>query len=458
MTTLKLTGQRPNEKQRQFFLSRARHTAYGGARGGGKSWAMRRKFLLLAIWYPGLSLLLLRRTYPELEENHIKPLKRELPGVAKYTDKRKEFVFLNGSRIKCGYCDKEDDVLQYQGQEYDVIGLEEATHFCESQMQFICTCNRTTRRDFFPRMYYTCNPGGVGHAWVKRLFIDREYQNSERGEDYSFIPASVYDNSVLMRANPQYVHMLENLPAGLRRAHLEGDWDALLGQYFETWRRARHVCEPFSIPKRWKRFCAMDWGYNDPCCVLWFAVAPDGRVYVYDEYYRRKILAHDVAKAVGEISGGDKIAYTVASPDMWQRRGAALKSIGGVSGECIADVFIKRGVPLRPADNARVVGWQRVREYLREAPDGLAYLQVFARCANLIKYLPLMQYDRHDHEDAACGDDHAPEALRYGLMSRPAPSREKACAMGASLPGGGPQPPANPFLAGEKEKTGYLIM
>lgn len=152
----------PNPKQAAFFLSSARHTAYGGARGGGKSWAMRRKFVLLAFRYEGLQLLLLRRTLPELTENHVRPLLQELNGVARYNQSQRCFLFPNGSRIKLGYCDLEKDVYQYQGQEYDVIGLEEATHFTESQMQFLTTCNRSVRRDFSPRMYYTCNPG----AWA----------------------------------------------------------------------------------------------------------------------------------------------------------------------------------------------------------------------------------------------------------------------------------------------------
>ena len=192
----------PNPKQEQFFLADARHIAYGGARGGGKSWAMRRKFVLLAFRYAGLRLLLLRRTLPELNENHVLPLQRELNGLVAYQATQRAFQFPNGSRIKLGYCDREADVFQYQGQEYDVIGLEEATHFTETQMQFLTTCNRSVRTDFSPRMYYTCNPGGVGHAWVKRLFIDRNYRNSEKAEDYVFIPARVTDNPVLLRSNP----------------------------------------------------------------------------------------------------------------------------------------------------------------------------------------------------------------------------------------------------------------
>lgn len=411
----------PNPKQEQFFLADARHIAYGGARGGGKSWAMRRKFVLLAFRYAGLKLLLLRRTLPELNENHVLPLQKELTGVVTYQATQRAFLFPNGSRIKLGYCDREADVFQYQGQEYDVIGLEEATHFTESQMQFLSTCNRSVRTDFSPRMYYTCNPGGVGHAWVKRLFIDRNYRNCEKAVDYVFIPARVTDNPVLLRTNPQYLETLENLPEHLRKAYLFGDWDVLEGQFFQEFDRSLHVVSPTRLPAEWKRFRAMDWGYNDPCCVLWFAVAPEGRLYVYRELYLRKTLSSEIAKRVKTLSEGERIAYTVASPDAWQQRG-----LKGAEGESIAEVFGHYGVPLLAADNARVPGWQRVREALHQRDDGMPELLIFETCRNLIRTLPTLTFDAHDCEDVSdhC-EDHAPEALRYGLMSRPRPAPEE---------------------------------
>ena len=409
----------PSERQREFFLSRARHTAYGGARGGGKSWAMRRKFILLALRYPGLNLLLLRRTLPELRENHLIPMQRELYGFAVYNSAERVFRFPNGSRIKLGYCDTMQDVYQYQGQEYAVIGLEEATHFTEEQMRFLTTCNRTTRKDFSPRMYYTCNPGNVGHAWVKRLFIDRLYAENENPNDYLFIPARIYDNKVLLEADPNYIRQLEALPEELRRAHLDGDWDVHAGQYFREFSRDRHVIEPFEIPSWWRRFRSMDWGYNDPCCVLWHAVDGENRVYTYRELYVRETRAGEVASMVLELSRGESISYTVASPDMWQKRGAVLSGAGGFEGETLAELFTSSGLSLTPADNSRVPGWNRVRDFLAVAPDGRPNWLCFSDCRNLIRQLPALQFDQHNREDAADGDDHAPEALRYALMSRP---------------------------------------
>lgn len=428
--TLRLEGM-PNPKQDLFLRAVAPRIAYGGARGGGKSWVLRRKFILLANRYSGLKLLLLRRTLAELDGNHTQPLLKELNGFAKYTKDNKTFTFPNGSTIKLGYCDTDNDVYQYQGQEYDVIGFEEATAFTEWMLTYIATSCRSTRTDFSPRIYYTCNPGGPGHDYIKRLFIDRQYEHGENPDDYVFIQAKVTDNTVLMETNPGYIKTLEALPEHLRKAYLEGRWDAVEGQYFSEFDPAIHVCAPFPIPRDWRRFRAMDWGYNDPCCVLWFAVAPDSHLYVYREIYQNQTSASDMAKLVKKRSVAfdehgtqftEHITYTAASPDMWQKRGLR----DAMGGETVADTFIANGVPIVKADNDRMNGWMRVRENLQVAPDGRPYVQIFSTCRDLIRTLPLLTYDKHDHEDVGDNcEDHAPEAFRYGLMTRPSPAKRK---------------------------------
>jgi phage terminase large subunit len=416
---LKLTGY-PNPKQKEFFLATTRHIAYGGARGGGKSWAMRRKFILLALNYAGLKLLLLRRTLPELRENHIMPLLAELVRVAKYSDNEKAFIFPNGSRIKLGYCESERDVYQYQGQEYDVIGLEEATHFTEAQRDFLTTCNRSVRTDFKPRMYYTANPGNVGHAWFKRLFIDRDYRGSEKAEDYVFIPARVYDNEILMQTNPEYVQTLENLPEDLRRAHLNGDWDVFAGQYFREFSRDIHVIEPFPLPDSWRLYIALDYGL-DMLAAYWIAVDTHQKAYIYKELYQSDLIISEAAKHIKEVTGNDKIYQRLAPPDLWNRRQE--------TGKSAADLFRENGVSLVKANNNRVQGWYNLKEWLKPYRDeqGIitASLVIFKNCVNLIRCLPQLQRDEKDPNDVATEPHeltHGPDAIRYFIAGRPRPN------------------------------------
>jgi phage terminase large subunit len=421
---LRTTG--PNsEPQKRFFEAEARHIAYGGARGGGKSWAMRRKFVMLAIRYPGLKILLMRRTFPELQGNHINFLLSDLTGYAGYNDTNKVFMFPNGSVIKLGYCAAESDVYQYQGQEFDVIGLEEATHFTDSQRAFMTTCNRTTRSDFTPRMYYTANPGNVGHEWFKRLFIDRLYQGKEKAENYVFIPANVYDNPAIMKNNPTYVEELENLPEDLKRAHLYGDWDVFAGQYFRNFDRNEHVIAPRALPPEWIRFRSMDYGL-DCCCCLWWAVDTRGTCYIYREMWEPNLILGDAARRIIELTPPEeKIRYTVASPDLWNRR-----QDRGLSG---VELMSKAGLTgLIKADASRIPGWRAIAEYLalrktgetdENGEDVLAPgVRIFSSCLHLASDLPKLQHDQRDIEDVSSEPHeitHAPEAMRYGIMSRP---------------------------------------
>jgi phage terminase large subunit len=409
----------PNPRQAEFFSSIGRHIAYGGARGGGKSWAVRRKCVMMAMRYAGLKILLLRRTLPELRENHIQPLLAELTGFAKYNDTDKTFTFPNGSRLVLGYCDAEKDVYRYQGQEYEIVCFEEATHFTESQIQFLWTCNRSTRRDIKPRCYYTANPGNVGHQWFKRLFIDRIYQGMENPDDFVFIPAKVYDNTVLMESNPEYVKTLEALPEDMRRAMLDGDWDVFAGQYFPEFRREIHVIKPFNMPDYWHRFRSLDYGLDMTAC-YWWAVDTHGKCYIYRELHQPGLTLSQAASKILEMTpDSENISYTVASPDLWARRQE--------TGQSGMEIMIKAGMTgLRRADNARVPGWRALREYLIPYKDEFelmtARLLIFDHCTNLTRCLPLLQHDEHNPEDAADKPHditHGPESCRYGISSRP---------------------------------------
>ncbi len=411
----------PNEKQTAFFESKAKYTAYGGARGGGKSWAMRMKLILLALNYNGIQILLLRRTLAELRENHLLPMMGLLKGVATYSAGEKEFRFPNGSRIKLGYCDSENDVLQFQGQAYEVIGLEEATHFTEFQFLAITESNRASenmKERFSPRMYFTCNPGGVGHEWVKRRFIDRDFRGSEKAEEYAFIKSLVFDNKYIMDNNPEYLDTLMNLPEARRKAMLYGDWDAFEGAFFPEFNPDRHIMrtEEAVIPEGAIRFRALDYGLDMTAC-LWCAVCGDGSIIVYRELYESNLLLSEAAERIIKATDkNERIRYTVASPDLWNRRQE--------SGKSGFDIMTAKGLKnMVKADNSRIEGWRIVREYLKHGSTfgGEPKIRIWQGCKYLLRCLPLLRFDDKVREDAAGTPHeitHAPEALRYALMSR----------------------------------------
>ena len=407
----------PQPKQELFFAARERYVCYGGARGGGKSWCVQHKSVLMAARYAGIRILILRRTLVELRENHIRPMRRMLRGVADYRSTDKAFEFPNGSLIVFGYCDSEGDVDQYQGQEYDVIFLDEATHFTEYQDATLTAALRGAN-DFPKRMYLTCNPGGPGHAWVKRLFIDRDFRGGERPEDYVFIPAKVTDNRVLMDKDPEYVRRLDNLPRGLREAWRDGNWDVFVGQYFTEWDREKHVCEAFSPSPWWRWYVTMDYGL-DMLAALLIGVDEAGYAWVVGEVYEGRdrgeghegLIISEAAEAVKQLAAGRTVTAYLAPPDLWNARQE--------SGKSVADIFAEHGVYLTKTSNDRVNGWLAVKEWLkvREGEDGIKRprIRFFPNCRNIIRCLPLLQYDEHRANDVANSPHeltHAPDALR----------------------------------------------
>ena len=438
----KLRREVPNPRQHEFFRSTARFTAYGGARGGGKSFAMRRKMVLLAMRYPKLRLLLLRRTLQELRENHLLPLQSDLYGYAEYKKEERSFLFPNGARLTLGYCDCDSDLLQYQGAEYDVIGFAEATHFKEDWMVFISTSLRTTKKDFSPRIYYTCNPGGAGHAYIKRLFIDRRFREGEEPSDYRFIPATVYDNRVLMEADPDYVKRLEALPEHKRRAHLDGDWNVFEGQVFEELRvdpahfadrRFTHAIDPFTPPPEWPVYRSFDFGYAKPFSVGWWAKDGDGRLYRILELYgcaaREANVGvrwspEEIFREIGRIEREHpflrgKHICGVADPAIWDAS----------RGESVAETGERFGIYFERGDNRRVAGWMQLHNRLAFDEQGIPMLYVFRTCREFLRTLPTLQYSKVHPEDVDSDlEDHIADESRYLCMMvpmRPEPLRRE---------------------------------
>ena len=402
----------PSKRQSEFFASRAKYTAYGGARGGGKSWALRRKLVGLCLNYPGIRCLIVRRTLSELKSNHLFPLLSEYGAIMSYSECDKTVRLCNGSEIILGYCSSARDVLRYQGQEYDIIAIDEATQLSEYQFSIFKATLRGVN-DFPKRMYLTCNPGGIGHSWVKRLFIDREFRENEDPSDYCFIPALVYDNEALLESDPSYVEQLKALPRRLRDAWLYGRWDVFEGQFFSEFNEEAHVIDASVIPKNTRRFIAFDYGF-DMLAVLLLSRGERDELYVERELCRENLTLSEAGEAIARFCSGVKVEYAVASPDLWNRR-----QDSGRSGLEIMQSI--RGMPpMIAADDRRIAGWRVIKDHL-VLRDGAPHLYVSSDCHELIHCMQSLLCDKQRAEDASSEPHsltHLPEALRYGVMSR----------------------------------------
>lgn len=402
---------RPNsEPQWKFFTSTAKYTCYGGARGGGKSWSIQRKAPMGAYNYPGIRILILRREYGDMENSIISPMLKCLAvGSYQYNKTDHMINFTNGSTIKFGNMPGYGAAVEgkYQGQEYDWLFIDEATQFLESEFRGLAAMIRGANK-IPKRIYLTCNPGGPGHNWVKRLFIDRKFKPGEDPKDYVFIAATVDDNKDLMDANPDYVKQLELLPEDKRRAHRYGDWNALAGVYFEEFTDGIHTCNPFPIPKDWARYRAFDYGLDMFFCI-WVAVDPGGRCYVYRQYAEPNLVVSDAARIQLEKTPADEnIAFSIAPPDMWSRNRE--------SGKTQAAMFGENGVGLMKADNNRKQGWSALKELFKIREDGKPGLIVFSTCDSLIECIKCLMHDDNDPNDVAKKPHditHGPDALRY---------------------------------------------
>jgi len=427
---------RPSPKQLEFLMAREKYVAYGGARGGGKSWAVQVKATAMAGRYPGIKELVIRRTFRELENNHIEPLKRLLAGRARYNRNDKKFAFANGSTIQFGYCDNDADVEQYQGAEYDVIYIDEATNLKEDWLKKIIICCRGVN-PYPHRVYYTCNPGGVSHAYIKRLFVDRVYTGDEHPEDYRFIPAKVTDNAALMAAQPEYMEQLKSLPPKLRAAWLEGSWDIFEGMVFEDFRddpdhyldrRWTHVIEPFAVPRGWEVYRSFDWGYHHPFSCGWWAVDYDGILYRIAELYGCQYQGGQAIANEGLKWSPDRVFAEIQRmehehPLLAGReiRGVADPAIWDAeSGISFAETAAKYGIYFQKGDHKRIPGWMQMHYRLQFDGEGIPQMYIFRSCRDFIRTIPTLQYDAHRPEDIDTdGEDHIADETRYMCMARP---------------------------------------
>ena len=432
----------PSQRQALFMQARNKYVIFGGARGGGKSWAVRWKAVLMCARYAGIRILIMRRSYPELLENHIKPLRSALNGVAKYKGTEHEFRFLNGSIIKFMYCENDKDLMRIQGHEYDVIAIDEATQMTEYQIKTVMACLRGIN-SFPKRMYMTCNPGGPGHQYIKRLKEGR-FLEEEKPEDYVFIQSLVTDNKALMREQPDYIEQLKALPPKQREAWLYGRWDVFEGQVFEEFRddpdhykdkKYTHVIEPFEPPAGWKIYRSFDWGYARPFSCAWWAIDYDGVFYrILELYGCRKDHGQDIPnegvkwvddEIFGEIARMErehpwlkgKRVRGVADPSIWA---------GEETGVSRYNTAEKYGVYFDKGNNDRIPGWMQCHYRLAFDENGYPMMYVFSTCRAFIRTIPLLCYDEHRIEDVDSKmEDHVADEWRYFCMMNPIKPRIK---------------------------------
>ena len=415
--------------QTDFLAASEREVFYGGARGGGKSYAM----LVDPLRYCDRQhhrALLLRRTMPELRDliTHSQRLyNRAFPG-AKWREQEKEWRFPSGAKIEFGYAENMTDALRYQGQSYTWIGIDELPQYPSPDIyNFLRSSLRSVDPNIPVYMRATGNPGNIGSQWVREMFVDPITPNTAfnieiqtpSGTKYitrRFIPAKLQDNPYLMQTDDYYA-MLSSLPEVQRKQFLEGDWDAFEDSSFPEFNKSIHVVDPFEVPKGWQKFRSADWGYSSPACVLWFAIDYDNNLWIYRELYTQKITADVFARKVLELERNEYVRYGVLDASTWARRGDI--------GPSIAETMIQAGCKWRPSDRtprSRLSGKLEIHKRLKlnDNQKKEPGLRIFSTCRNLIRTLPLLPLDDNNPEDIDTNaEDHAYDALRYGCMSRP---------------------------------------
>jgi phage terminase large subunit len=426
-TTL-LETYRPFPKQQEFHASRAKYRLFGGAAGPGKTKALLWEAIIQANEHDGVDTLLLRRTFPELEGSLLSYFRRDVPRnlYRSYAESKHLVTWWNGSVTRFGYCQAENDVYQYQGAEFLFIGIDELTLFTLKQWQFLTSRNRCPVAGTFPNMAGATNPGNIGHAWVKALWIERQpAPGMERPEeydpsDYAFIPARIRDNPIYAD-DANYLKTLRALPAQLRQAFLEGDWNVFAGQYFDLFDPSRHVARPESIAFEdwWPRWISIDWGFAHNAAVHWHA-QERGRTVTYRELVENRLSPRALAQEIIERSRTrdgrpERIEAVYLSPDAFAQRTAE-----ATIADQMGDILSRAGLPRpQPADDDRIGGWMLLYQLL-EAGEWV----ITENCFDLARTLPILTRNEANVEDIQKMDgDDAADSARYGLKSRLRPGR-----------------------------------
>lgn len=427
----------PTPKQVEFDACPAKYVLYGGAAGPGKSHAARWALYRRAMRQPGFEALILRKTFPELEKTHLRRMNVEqfLPALPGQREPRRLFDFVeskriakfeNGSLIECGHMEDAEAVSKYLSSEYDVICADEGATFNPDGLLEIST--RSVDRKPGGRFWVVSNPGGPASSMLLDFFIDHQpdfdarpqLADKYRAEDWVYIPGKLEDNPYL---GTSYELSLAVNTKWRYEQLRHGDWRVFSGQFFSQWQERKHKADLNPSPEcRW--FRSMDWGRNQPGCVLWWAILPDHKLHIRREFKFQGMDEPEVAAGIKKIDAelGIKVSYTACDPSLKNKTGASHKD-GEFTGQFIAETLGHYGVPCIGADNNRFNGWQRCSALLRDAPDGTPWLTVHSDCRYLLRSIAAAVSDKNDPDDVDTkSDDHALDAWRYGAMSRPNPA------------------------------------
>lgn len=415
--------------QTEFLAANEDEVLFSGARGSGKSIAL----IVDPLRYcenKNFRALVIRKTMPELRElvssaRDIYP--QVFPGV-KWKEQEKLFIFPSGARVEFGHLESEGDVERYRGQQYTWIGIDELTHIeREDTFDRLMGSARTVDASLKVYKRFTTNPNGPGRVWVKRRFIDLGPASTKIEVPVKtslgtvvitrrWIDSRTTDNPTLIKNDPMYLANLANLPEVLRKAWLEGDWTVAEGVAFPDFNARTHVVTPFEIPRNWLRFRACDWGFTSMAVCLWFALDEDNCIYVYREYKTKLVPADQFAANVLALEEKDNVKYGVIDGSVGDQR--------GISGPTVDEQMRQVGCRWRYADKSpgsRIAGKNLIHQLLANNQfTNKPKLQVFTNCKELIEEMSSLPIDKNDAEDVDTNcDDHAYDALRYGLMSRP---------------------------------------